>query len=49
MVGEGPTNIQKKKMEQKQIRPGPSDEHNYPIDQGIKMIIHSVSSIRNGL
>ena len=28
------SNLQKKKMEEDQIRPGPSGEHNYPIDEG---------------
>ena len=28
------SNIEKKKMEEKQMRPGPSGEHNYSIDEG---------------
>ena len=28
------SNLQRKKMEVNQIRPGPSGEHNYPIDEG---------------
>ena len=29
------SNVQRKKMEEEQTRPGPSGEHNYPIDEGI--------------